>query len=76
MLTDHLVSIAEAENITEERAALAQIARAAEGSVRDALSLLDQAAAQGADAISEKAVVDMLGQAGQEQVAALLSACL
>ncbi|MBT5481146.1 MAG: DNA polymerase III subunit gamma/tau [Alphaproteobacteria bacterium] len=76
MLTDHLVSIAEAENITAERAALAQIARAAEGSVRDALSLLDQAAAQGADAISEKAVVDMLGQAGQEQVAALLSACL
>ena len=52
MLTDHLVSIAEAENITAERAALAQIARAAEGSVRDALSLLDQAAAQGADAIS------------------------
>jgi DNA polymerase III gamma/tau subunit len=44
--------------------------------VRDALSLLDQAAAQGADAISEKAVVDMLGQAGQEQIAALLSACL
>ena len=76
MLTDHLVSIAEAENITAERAALAQIARAAEGSVRDALSLLDQAAAQGADAISEKAVVDMLGQAGQEKVAALLSACL
>ncbi|MEJ6673013.1 MAG: DNA polymerase III subunit gamma/tau [Alphaproteobacteria bacterium] len=76
ILTDHLVSIAEAENITAERAALAQIARAAEGSVRDALSLLDQAAAQGADAISEKAVVDMLGQAGQEQVAALLSACL
>ena len=76
MLTDHLVSIAEAENITADRAALTQIARAAEGSVRDALSLLDQAAAQGADAISEKAVVDMLGQAGQEQVAVLLSACL
>ena len=76
MLAEHLAFIAEAENITAERAALTQIARAAEGSVRDALSLLDQAAAQGADAISEKAVVNMLGQAGQKQIAELLSACL
>ncbi len=76
MLTEHLASISNAENLSAEHQALVHIARAAEGSVRDALSLLDQAAAQGAEKITEQAVVDMLGQAGQEKIAALLSACL
>ncbi len=76
MLTEHLTTISNAENLSAEHQALAQIARAAEGSVRDALSLLDQAAAQGAEKITEQAVVDMLGHAGQEKIAALLSACL
>jgi DNA polymerase III subunit gamma/tau len=42
LLVEHLQGIAEKEVITAEPAALAMIARAAEGSVRDALSLFDQ----------------------------------
>ena len=75
-LASHLGSIAEAETISAEPAALKAIARAAEGSVRDALSMLDQAAAMSADNITEQAVTDMLGQAGAEQVIAILTACL
>lgn len=75
-LATHLGSIAEAETISAEPAALKAIARAAEGSVRDALSMLDQAAAMSADNITEQSVTDMLGQAGAEQVIAILTACL
>ena len=75
-LASHLGSIAEAETISAEPAGLKAIARAAEGSVRDALSMLDQAAAMSADNITEQAVTDMLGQAGAEQVIAILTACL
>ena len=45
MMAGHLKNICAKENITAEDVALDRIARAAEGSVRDALSLLDQAAA-------------------------------
>ena len=38
--------------------------------------MLDQAAAMGADKVTEQAVMDMLGQAGTEQMLQLLSACL
>ncbi|MEO1143215.1 MAG: DNA polymerase III subunit gamma/tau, partial [Pseudomonadota bacterium] len=46
-LTEHLASICEKENVKAEQDALAMVARAAEGSVRDALSMLDQAIAHG-----------------------------
>jgi DNA polymerase-3 subunit gamma/tau len=49
MLAAHLANICAKENVTIEPEALALIARAAEGSVRDALSLLDQAIAASAD---------------------------
>lgn len=75
MMTAHLAGIAEAEGITAEKGALTQIARASEGSVRDALSLLDQAAAMGADKIDEAAIIDMLGQAETTQILAILQAC-
>ena len=75
MMTAHLAGIAEAEGITAEKGALTQIARASEGSVRDALSLLDQAAAMGADKIDETAIIDMLGQAETTQILAILQAC-
>ena len=75
MMTAHLASIAEAEGISAEKGALTQIARASEGSVRDALSLLDQAAAMGADKIEEAAIIDMLGQAETTQILAILQAC-
>ena len=75
MMISHLAGIAEKEGIKAEQGALAQIARASEGSVRDALSLLDQAAAMGADKIDEAAIIDMLGQAETSQIMAILDAC-
>ena len=75
MMISHLTGIAEKEGIKAEQGALKQIARASEGSVRDALSLLDQAAAMGADKIDEAAIIDMLGQAETSQIMAILDAC-
>ena len=57
--------ICERESITAETDALAAIARAAEGSVRDALSLLDQAAAMAADKLTNNLVADMWGKPSQ-----------
>jgi DNA polymerase-3 subunit gamma/tau len=60
LLSAHFARIASAEGITIEPGALDLIARA-DGSVRDGLSLLDQAIAQAEGAITEGAVVNMLG---------------
>ncbi len=57
----HLASVLKDENVEAETAALKLIARAANGSMRDALSLTDQAIAFCAGAITESAVRDMLG---------------
>jgi len=68
-LTGLLSVIAEKENVTIARDALALIARAAEGSARDGLSLLDQAIAHGEGGeISAEAVRDMLGLADRGRV--------
>jgi DNA polymerase III subunit gamma/tau len=67
-LVAHYRRIAEAEGITVAPAALGLIARAADGSVRDGLSLLDQAIALGGDRIEEAAVRDMLGIADRNLV--------
>jgi len=75
-LTAHFAQIATSENITAEPEALALIARAAEGSVRDGLSLLDQAIAHGGDSITAAQVQDMLGLADRGAVRALLGHCL
>ena len=64
------------EGIAIQSAALDQIARAADGSVRDGLSLLDQAIAQADGAITESAVVNMLGLADRELVFDLLDAVM
>ena len=69
MLTTHFETIARAEHVEIERQALVMIARAAEGSVRDGLSILDQAIAhadlEGEDGgdgrVSADQVRDMLG---------------
>ena len=68
VLVAHLERICAAENVSAEPDALATIARAAEGSVRDSLSLLDQAVAHGAGVITAEAVRDMLGLADRNQV--------
>ncbi|PWR22413.1 DNA polymerase III subunit gamma/tau [Zavarzinia compransoris] len=67
-LIAHLGGIAVKEGAQVAPAALALIARAAEGSVRDALSLLDQAIAHAAGAVDEGAVRDMLGLADRARV--------
>ncbi|KAA3514709.1 DNA polymerase III subunit gamma/tau [Agrobacterium vitis] len=56
------------ENIEAEDEALAMIARAAEGSARDGLSLLDQAIAHGAGRVEADAVRGMLGLADRARV--------
>src|SRR5690606_26444968 len=72
VLAAHFRRIAEAENARIDEDALTLIARAAEGSVRDGLSLLDQAIAHGAGQADAGLVRDMLGLADRGQVFALL----
>ena len=68
-LVAHLRAISVTENVNVEDGALALIARAAEGSVRDALSLLDQAIAHGdGGAIAADGVRAMLGLADRGRV--------
>ena len=67
-LVEHLAGIARKENIGAETEALALIARAAEGSVRDALSLLDQAIAHAAGEVRAADVRTMLGLADRTRV--------
>jgi DNA polymerase III subunit gamma/tau len=76
LLVEHYRRIAEAEAVEAEPAALALIARAADGSVRDGLSLLDQAIASTDGRITEKAVRDMLGTADRGRVLDLLESVL
>ena len=76
VMSDHLAAISEKEGIKASRDVLVHIAKASEGSVRDALSLLDQAAAMSADDIPEQAVLDMLGQANADLILNMLQACL
>lgn len=68
VLVAHLDRLVKAEDCSAEEAALALIARAAEGSVRDSLSLLDQAIAHGAGSVTEDQVRGMLGLADRAQV--------
>ncbi|MEQ8749929.1 MAG: DNA polymerase III subunit gamma/tau, partial [Amphiplicatus sp.] len=68
LMVEHLRKIAAREEITVEDEALAMIARAAEGSVRDALSIFDQAIAHSAGAVTAATVRDMLGLADRARV--------
>ncbi len=67
-LVAHLSSIAGKEGISVDDDALAMIARAAEGSARDSLSILDQAIAHGGGAVSAEAVRAMLGLADRARI--------
>lgn len=68
VLMKHLANIAARENVEIEPEALGIIARAAEGSVRDSLSLLDQAIAHAAGQVKADAVRQMLGLADRTRV--------
>jgi DNA polymerase-3 subunit gamma/tau len=75
-LVAHLSRICVAEGATAEPEALGLIARAAEGSVRDGLSILDQAIAQGGGEIEERLVREMLGLADRQRTIDLLESIL
>jgi DNA polymerase-3 subunit gamma/tau len=64
-ISGHMSRILEEEKISFEAEALPLIARAAAGSMRDALSLLDQAVAHGAGKLASQAVGEMLGTIDQ-----------
>jgi DNA polymerase-3 subunit gamma/tau len=68
VLMAHLANIAAKENVEAEPEALGIIARAAEGSVRDSLSLFDQAIAHAAGPVRADAVRQMLGLADRTRV--------
>jgi DNA polymerase III subunit gamma/tau len=68
VLMKHLANIAAKENVDAEPEALGIIARAAEGSVRDSLSLFDQAIAHAAGVVRADAVRQMLGLADRTRV--------
>jgi len=74
LIARHLATVLEAESVPFEPAALAQIGRAAAGSMRDALSLLDQAIAHGGGRIEDSAVREMLGVVDRRDLERLLEA--
>ncbi len=76
LLAKHFGAIVVAEGVEAEPEALALIARAAEGSVRDGLSVLDQAIASSGGVISAAVVRDMLGLADRGAVRALMGLVL
>src|SRR5687768_17416581 len=71
-IVTHLSGVLQKEAIQFESEALALIARAAAGSMRDALSLLDQAIAHGGGKVATAAVSDMLGAVDQTHLLRLL----
>src|SRR5271167_1119328 len=76
LLVKHLEGIAGKEKIDVDPAALALIARASEGSVRDSLSLLDQAIAHAAGPVRAEDVRQMLGLADRSRVIDLFEALM
>lgn len=76
LLVQHLEGIAKKEKVEAEPAALALIARAADGSVRDSLSLFDQAIAHAAGPVRAEDVRQMLGLADRVRIVDLFEALL
>ncbi|HSG06685.1 MAG TPA: DNA polymerase III subunit gamma/tau, partial [Nitrospiria bacterium] len=70
--SDQLKKIIGEENLELSDRGLSMIAKAAEGSLRDALSLLDQAVAYAGKAVSDEDLQTILGTAGREQVLVML----
>ncbi len=73
LIRDRLDFICAQEDVSADPAALTMLARAADGSVRDALSLLDQAIAHGAGQVREDAVSEMLGSIDRQHLTQILS---
>ncbi|MES2637322.1 MAG: DNA polymerase III subunit gamma/tau [Pseudomonadota bacterium] len=75
-ITEHLQNVLTQENISYESAAINLIARAAAGSMRDALSLTDQAIAYGNQTVNETEVRSMLGAIDQTYLFDILYALI
>jgi DNA polymerase-3 subunit gamma/tau len=73
-IEDYLAGLLTAENIEYEKDAVALLARAADGSMRDGLSIMDQAISHGAGSLSYSGVKDMLGVVEHERVATIIRA--
>jgi DNA polymerase-3 subunit gamma/tau len=74
LISEHLVKVLTAEKITFEAPALRLVAQAADGSMRDALSLLDQLIAFGGGKVGEASARDMLGSIDRDHVTRLARA--
>jgi DNA polymerase-3 subunit gamma/tau len=74
LIAQYLNQVLEAEGVPREEEAVRLIARAGDGSMRDALSLLDQAIAFGGDRLETAAVSAMLGGIDRRRVVGLLEA--
>jgi DNA polymerase-3 subunit gamma/tau len=74
LISRHLATVLETEAVPFESPALAQIGRAAAGSMRDALSLLDQAIAYGGGRVEDAAVREMLGVVDRRDLERILEA--
>ena len=75
-LAAHFTDVSAAEGVEIEPEAIGMIARAAEGSARDGLSILDQAIAHGGGGVSAAQVRDMLGLADRGRIRRLLELIL
>jgi len=73
-IREHLTKVLDVEQVSSELQALRLLARAARGSMRDALSLTDQAIAFGAGALTEATVRQMLGSVDRSYVFRLIEA--
>ncbi|MFK8053269.1 MAG: DNA polymerase III subunit gamma/tau [Woeseiaceae bacterium] len=73
LIQDRLAHIAQEEGFSAEAGALQLMARAADGSLRDALSLMDQAVAFGGGSLPEAAVAEMLGALDRGHVVGVLN---
>ena len=76
LLTEHLLNISKLENIEIDQDAVSLIVRSADGSVRDGLSLLDQALNNQEKKIDSKSIIAMLGLAEREKIYYLLEKIL
>ena len=72
-IANHLSDILQKEKITFDQGALDAIAKASQGSMRDGLSITDQAIARCGDHLNVETIVDMLGTARTDEVTLLLS---
>jgi DNA polymerase-3 subunit gamma/tau len=76
LLAQHLANLAKKEKLAAEPAALELLARSAEGSLRDAVSLLDQCRSAGGEKVTEELVRDMFGFVPQDLLVGVLAALL